>query len=58
MWQKIAQRKKMNKAQLDTLLKENPPRASFLYGDSFMVGYYGKKIAQSLKSEEKNNLLF
>ena len=58
MWQKIAQRKKMNKAQLDTLLKENPPRASFLYGDSFMVGYYGKKIAQSLKSEEKTTFYF
>ena len=58
MWQKIAQRKKMNKAQLDTLLKQTPPRASFLYGDSFMVGYYGKKIAQSLKSEEKTTFYF
>lgn len=48
----------MNKAQLDTLLRQNPPRASFLYGDSFMVGYYSRKIANALQSEEKNTFYF
>lgn len=48
----------MNKSQLDTLLKQTAPRASLLYGDGFMVGYYGKKIAHALQCEEKNTFYF
>ncbi|MCH5313065.1 MAG: DNA polymerase III subunit delta [Helicobacter sp.] len=48
----------MYKSQLDTLLKQSAPRVSFLYGNSFLVGYYSKKIAHCLKSEEKTTFYF
>lgn len=48
----------MYKSQLDTLLKQSAPRISFLYGDSFLVGYYSRKIAHCLKSEEKTTFYF
>lgn len=48
----------MYKSQLDTLLKQSTPRVSFLYGDSFLVGYYSRKIAHCLKSEEKTTFYF
>ena len=48
----------MYKSQLDTLLKQSAPRVSFLYGDSFLVGYYSRKIAHCLKSEEKTTFYF
>ncbi|MCX2716318.1 DNA polymerase III subunit delta [Helicobacter sp. MIT 21-1697] len=48
----------MYKSQLDTLLKQSAPRVSFLYGDSFLIGYYAKKIESALKSEEKTTFYF
>ncbi|WP_334085714.1 DNA polymerase III subunit delta [Helicobacter typhlonius] len=48
----------MYKDKLDTLLKQSAPRVSFLYGNSFLVGYYSRKIAHCLKSEEKITFYF
>jgi len=48
----------MYKSQLDTLLAQNAPRASLLYGDSFLVGYYSQMIADGLKNEEKMTFYF
>lgn len=48
----------MYKSQLDTLLKHSIPRASLLYGDSFLIEHYAKKIALLLKSEEKHTFYF
>lgn len=48
----------MTKAQLDTLLRQSPPQASFLYGDSFMIEYYSKRIANALNCAEKSVFYF
>ncbi|STQ88991.1 hypothetical protein [Helicobacter pullorum] len=52
----------MYKKELDTKLANNTEmRAILLYGeDSFLIGYYGDKIAQKIlaKGCEKKQLLF
>lgn len=48
----------MYKSELDTLLRQSAPRVSLLYGDEFLVGYYSRKIASVLKSEEKVSFYF
>lgn len=48
----------MYKNELDSLLRQSPPRVSLLYGDEFLIGHYARKIAQALKSEEKVSFYF
>ena len=48
----------MNKAQLDTLLRQNPPRASLLYGNEFLISYYSRLIALRLGCDEKTSFYY